>query len=80
MSCPRARLDSGKMIDLCTNPKCMNNHLSIKRKIEVISPIYKTKEGEIESLNRDLLWYNMNINYYKTKIETCQNRIAELES
>lgn len=80
MSCPTARLDSGKMIDLCTNPKCSNNHLSIRRTIEVVSPVYKTKEGELEILKRDLLWYNLNIKYYKTKLEACEKRIRELES
>jgi len=79
MNCARTVLGSGKMIDLCVDPKCTNNHLSIKRTRSIQSPIYISKTLELETLKKDLIWLNMNMNYYKTKIETCQQRIRELE-
>jgi len=77
MSCNTSTLSSGKTIDLCVNPKCTNNHLAIKRTHR--SPIYVSKEQELDILKKDLIWFNMNINYYKIKAETCQKRINELE-
>jgi len=78
MSCNTTTLGSGNTIDLCVDPKCTNNHLAIKRTAP--SPIYLSKEEELEILKKDLLWFNLNMNHYKTRIETCENRIKELES
>jgi len=81
MSCSTTTLGSGKTIYLCTDPKCLNNHLSIKRTpIQIQSPLYMTKEAELEILKKDLIWFNLNMNHYKRKIETCEKRIHELES
>ena len=78
MSCTTSTLGSGKIIDLCVNPKCTNNHLSIKREICVQSPIYSSKEAELETLKKDLIWLNLNMNYYKTRVDSCEQRIREL--
>ena len=80
MSCNTTTLGSGNTIDLCVNPRCENHILSINKTKHVQSPLYLTKEAELEFLKRDLIWLNMNMNHYKTRIETCENKIKELES
>jgi hypothetical protein len=80
MSCNTTTLGSGKTIDLCVNPKCENHPLSIMKIQYTQSPLFTTKEAELEFLKRDLMWLNLNLNHLKSRIETCQNRIKELES
>ena len=80
MSCNITTFESGKKVDLCVNPKCDNHNLNIKRSIPIISFRSITKEEEIETLKKDLLWINMNLAYYKKRFETCEKMIAELES
>ena len=80
MSCNTSTLGSGKIIDLCVNPKCENHPLAIKKTKYVQSPLYITKEAEIETLKKDLIWLNLNMNHYKMRIESCEKRIRELDS
>jgi len=94
MSCNQVTLASGKIISLCVNPRCENNHkpdLTIRRTPRLIEPLEEPfaplytplkKETELEILKKELQSHRELMDgfakYYNMKIAGYEKKIADL--